>query len=75
MIRAGLYIRVSTDEQALHGLSLESQKEALISYAKEHNIDTIVRGVRNSSDYDYESEIALTNRILNGDLEIVFLPA
>ena len=31
--------------------------------------------MRNSSDYDYESEIALTNRILNSDLEIVFLPA
>ena len=38
MIRAGLYIRVSTDEQALHGLSLDSQREALTAYAKEHNM-------------------------------------
>lgn len=41
MIRAGLYIRVSTDEQALHGLSLDSQREALTAYAKEHNIQIV----------------------------------
>lgn len=41
MIRAGLYIRVSTDEQALHGLSLDSQREALTAYAKEHNMQIV----------------------------------
>jgi len=37
MIRAGLYIRVSTEEQALHGYSLEAQREALTRYAREHD--------------------------------------
>lgn len=41
MIKAGLYIRVSTDEQALHGLSLDSQREALTAYAKEHNMQIV----------------------------------
>lgn len=41
MIRAGLYIRVSTQEQCLHGLSLESQKEALTAYAKQHNMQIV----------------------------------
>ena len=41
MIRAALYIRVSHDEQVLHGLSLESQKEALTAYAKAHNMQII----------------------------------
>ena len=41
MIRVGLYIRVSTDEQALHGLSLDSQREALTAYAKEHNMQIV----------------------------------
>ena len=35
--RAALYIRVSTDEQAREGYSLEAQKENLIKYAKENN--------------------------------------
>ena len=35
--RAALYIRVSTDEQAREGYSLEAQKDNLIKYAKENN--------------------------------------
>lgn len=38
MTRAALYIRVSTEEQALHGYSLEAQQEALERYAKEHEL-------------------------------------
>ena len=33
--RAALYARVSTEEQAMHGVSLEAQKERLTQYAKE----------------------------------------
>ena len=34
--RAGLYIRVSTDEQAKHGFSLAEQRADLEKYAKQH---------------------------------------
>ena len=34
IIRAVIYIRVSTEEQARHGYSLQSQKERLIDYCK-----------------------------------------
>lgn len=36
--RVALYCRVSTEEQALHGFSLDAQKDALKSYAKDHNM-------------------------------------
>lgn len=36
MKRAALYIRVSTDEQAKHGLSLDEQKHDLEEYAKRY---------------------------------------
>lgn len=39
--RAALYARVSTEEQAMHGVSLDAQKERLIQYAKENGL-TIV---------------------------------
>lgn len=32
------YVRVSTQEQKLHGLSLDAQKEKLIDYAEKHNL-------------------------------------
>jgi len=36
VIRAALYIRVSTEEQAMHGYSLQAQEDNLIQYAREH---------------------------------------
>lgn len=36
--RAALYIRVSTDEQAKHGVSLEAQRARLLQYAKENDL-------------------------------------
>lgn len=41
MLRVACYIRVSTQEQCLHGLSLESQREALINYAQAHNMQVV----------------------------------
>ena len=37
-MRAALYIRVSSDEQARHGLSLQEQRDALTRYAQEHKM-------------------------------------
>lgn len=36
VIRTAAYIRVSTDEQAKHGFSIDAQKEGLQKYADEH---------------------------------------
>ena len=35
ILRAALYPRVSTEEQVLHGFSLDTQEEALVQYAQE----------------------------------------
>lgn len=37
-MRVALYARVSTEEQALHGLSIEAQKAALGEWAANHTI-------------------------------------
>ena len=39
--RAALYARVSTEEQAMHGVSLDAQKERLSMYAKENDLQII----------------------------------
>lgn len=36
ILRAALYVRVSTEEQAMHGYSLQAQEDNLIQYAHEH---------------------------------------
>ena len=41
IIRAALYPRVSTEEQNLHGDSMEAQEEALVEYARAHNMKIV----------------------------------
>ncbi len=45
----------------------------LVDYVKEKNIDLIVKGLRAVSDYEYEMQMALTNKSLYEDVETVFL--
>ncbi len=45
----------------------------LIECAKSLGVDVIVRGLRATSDFDYEFQLALTNRDLDSDVETVFL--
>ena len=40
-MKAALYIRVSTEEQALHGLSIEAQTQALEAWAKEEQATVV----------------------------------
>ena len=45
MIRTALYIRVSTEEQAMHGLSLEAQDALLTKHANENDLTIVGRYV------------------------------
>lgn len=40
-MRAALYIRVSSEEQARHGLSLQEQRDALTRYAKANKMTVV----------------------------------
>ena len=39
--RAALYIRVSTEEQAMHGLSLTAQRDTLTQYAQTNGLKVV----------------------------------
>lgn len=45
----------------------------LVDFAKEKKAQTLVRGVRQISDFEYEFRMALTNRRLAPDVDTVFL--
>ncbi|WP_318481501.1 pantetheine-phosphate adenylyltransferase [Photobacterium leiognathi] len=45
----------------------------LVNFAKEHNADVLVRGLRAVSDFEYEFQLANMNRRLMPELETVFL--
>jgi len=45
----------------------------LVDFAKEKNAQTLVRGVRQISDFEYEFRMALTNRRLAPDVDTILL--
>lgn len=54
-------------------VSADIYSSATIDYCKDHNINFLIRGIRNPNDLVYEQEIALLNRRLAPEVETVFL--
>lgn len=50
-------------------------EELVIDLYKKFGACTIVKGVRNSTDYQYEAEIAGINAMMGDNVETIFLPA
>lgn len=45
----------------------------LVDFARRIPVSVIIRGLRATSDYDYEAQMALMNRSLGGNIETLFL--
>ena len=48
-------------------------QELTAGFAKKHGARFILRGLRNTTDFEYENSISQVNRHLNAELESVFL--
>jgi pantetheine-phosphate adenylyltransferase len=47
--------------------------ELTAEFAKKNGANYLLRGLRNTTDFEYENSIAQVNRVLNPELESVFL--
>ena len=57
----------------LTNVEVASYNGLLADYARERKAAAIVKGLRAMSDFEYEFQMALTNRKLNDEVETVFL--
>ena len=57
----------------IKGVSVETFNTLVIEYAQQKKINVLLRGLRMTSDFEYEFQIALTNRRLAEKVETVFL--
>ncbi|OGX04756.1 MAG: pantetheine-phosphate adenylyltransferase [Omnitrophica bacterium RIFCSPLOWO2_12_FULL_50_11] len=55
------------------GMSVGAFTGLIVDYARQLNVGTIIRGVRATSDFEYEFQMALTNRKLSGHIDTLFL--
>ncbi len=64
-------LRRATAEMA--NVEVDTYDGLLAEYAREKQASVIVKGLRAMSDFEYEFQMALTNRKLNPEVETVFL--
>jgi pantetheine-phosphate adenylyltransferase len=54
-------------------VTVDSFTGLLVDHARKHGVHTLVRGVRQLSDFEYEFRMALMNRRLASDIDTIFL--
>jgi pantetheine-phosphate adenylyltransferase len=59
----------------IEGVKVDSFSGLLADYVKQNGISAIVKGIRSSSDFEYEFQMALANRSLAPNAETVFITA
>ena len=73
-----IHERIELLEEAtkdIDNVEIASFDGLLAQYCKERGVNAIVKGLRAVSDFDYEFQMAITNKKLNPDLETIFLTA
>lgn len=68
--------RVSMLKQAtkgLPGVKVDTFDQLMVDYVQSKKINVVIRGLRMISDFEYEFQMALTNRKLNNNIEIIFM--
>lgn len=61
--------------EGIKNIEIDSYDGLLADYFTQHNVDVIVKGLRATSDFEYEFQMAHTNKDLNPRAETVFIPA
>lgn len=59
--------------QGLRGVSIDQFNSLAVDYVRRKRAKVMIRGLRMLSDFEYEFQMALTNRKLAGDIETIFL--
>ncbi|MDH5599096.1 MAG: pantetheine-phosphate adenylyltransferase [Cyclobacteriaceae bacterium] len=57
----------------IDGISVITYNELTAELAKKYNASFLLRGLRNTTDFEYENSIAQVNKDINSELESVFL--
>lgn len=59
--------------KGVKGVSIESHEGLTVEYARKRKARTVIRGLRATSDFDYEFQMAVTNRKLSKQVDTIFL--
>ncbi len=67
------FLRGEVRKRRLRGVDVQVVGGLVVDWARAHGFGVLLRGLRTTSDFEYEYQMALTNRALAGDVETVFV--
>jgi pantetheine-phosphate adenylyltransferase len=65
------FLRQAT--RSLRGIAIDHFDSLVVDYVRRKQARVVIRGLRMLSDFEYEFQMALTNRKLAGNVETIFL--
>ena len=65
--------RIKETFESYPNIRVQTFSELTADYAKKNDSKFLLRGLRNTTDFEYENSIAQVNKYLNAELESVFL--
>lgn len=68
--RMDLLAEVTKD---IPNIQIDSFRDLLVRYMRSRKADVIVRGIRSVTDFEYELQMASTNRQLDEEIETIFM--
>jgi pantetheine-phosphate adenylyltransferase len=71
--REGLLEECLKNKSWASNVEVEQFSGLLVDFARQKNAQTLIRGVRQISDFEYEFRMALTNKRLAPDIDTIFL--
>ncbi len=66
-------IREDVEGAGLTNVTVEPLDTLLVNFCRQRDVRTVIRGVRVYSDFEYEFQMALTNRRLAPEIETLFM--
>ncbi len=59
--------------KGLRGVTVDHFNSLVVDYCRSRRADVVIRGIRMLSDFEYEFQMALTNRKLSNRVETIFM--
>lgn len=66
-------VREEVAATGLNNVEVDRLDTLLVNYCRQREVRVVVRGLRAYSDFEYELQMALTNRKLAGEIETLFM--
>ena len=67
-------LKTAVHESALENVDVVAYDGLLVEFCRDNGVDIIIRGLRGVTDFEYEFQMAFTNKSMLPNIETLFMP-